>query len=220
MTIKELEQRLAELFGANIAACLHRGASAEAVLFPGEEAFIANAVQKRRLEFATGRDCARKALAKLGGSPAPILAAADRSPIWPAGFVGSISHTDAVCGAIAARAADYKGLGFDIESAAPLPDELMPLVCSQGDREHFGTLPNFNVPEWSKIAFCAKEAFYKCQYPRTRQVLDFRKISIRFPFQRDGQGTFLTQTETAGSITDVSGFWFAHGAEIYAGCAC
>ena len=46
--------------------------AAPAVLFPAEEAAIARAVPKRRSEFATGRACARAALAKLGLPPSPV----------------------------------------------------------------------------------------------------------------------------------------------------
>jgi 4'-phosphopantetheinyl transferase EntD len=220
MTVGELEQTLAGSFGVNVATCLHRGTPADAFLFPEEEALIANAVEKRRLEFATGRDCARKALAKLGVPSCPILAAPDRSPIWPAGFIGSISHTDWVCGAVAARSSDWKGLGFDIESATPLSDELMPLVCSAGDREHFATLAEFNALDWGKIAFCAKEAFYKCQYPLTHRVLDFRNLSVRLT-GGPVSGTFCAQTEwNIEALPVISGFWLVHGAEIYAGCTC
>jgi 4'-phosphopantetheinyl transferase N-terminal domain len=42
-------------------------------LFPEEEAAMANAVDKRRREFAAARACAREALAKLGLPPVPIV---------------------------------------------------------------------------------------------------------------------------------------------------
>ena len=65
----------------------------------GEEAIIARAVDKRRREFITARDCARKAMAQLGVEPAPILRSPTGSPqekaapIWPRGIVGSITPT-------------------------------------------------------------------------------------------------------------------------------
>lgn len=56
-------------------------AEAEAGLFPEEAALVAYAVPKRRLEFATVRICARRALGRLGSSPCPCsrVSAAHRS---------------------------------------------------------------------------------------------------------------------------------------------
>ena len=64
----------------------------EVVLFPEEQAVIANAVDKRRLEFTTARACARVALGKLGLPPVPIVPGPRGAPRWPAGVVGSITH--------------------------------------------------------------------------------------------------------------------------------
>jgi len=220
MTPGELEQRLAKLFGAHVAVSLHMGPPVAAFLFPEEAAFVANAVDKRRLEFATGRNCARRALAKLGGPRCPILAAPDRSPIWPAGFAGSISHTDGACGAVAVQTSERKGIGFDIENATPLSDEVRTLVCSDTDRAYLSTLPKRNVAGWDKIAFCGKEAFHKCQYPLTQRVVDFRRLSIRFG-QGSMSGTFRVQTDRHSDvIPELTGFWFVDGTNIYAGCTC
>ena len=48
-------------------------------LHPDEEAHVARAVDKRRLEFALGRTCARRALARLGVSAPRLASNADRS---------------------------------------------------------------------------------------------------------------------------------------------
>jgi hypothetical protein len=61
-------------------------------LYPGEEAVIAHTVDNRRREFATGRACARTALAQLGVPGAAILPGARGAPQWPAGVMGSITH--------------------------------------------------------------------------------------------------------------------------------
>ena len=64
-------------------------------LLPEERGAVAKAVPKRVAQFTAGRVCARRALAQLGNTePVPILMGEDRAPQWPAGYVGSISHTD------------------------------------------------------------------------------------------------------------------------------
>src|SRR5205814_1374266 len=59
-------------------------------LFPEEAVLVASAVESRRLEFARGRSCARRAMAQFDVSPEPILADTKRAPLWPRGVTGSI----------------------------------------------------------------------------------------------------------------------------------
>ncbi|HEY1920376.1 MAG TPA: 4'-phosphopantetheinyl transferase superfamily protein [Streptosporangiaceae bacterium] len=66
--------------------------TADAYLFPEEQAIIVNAVEARRREFGTVRRCAREALTGLGYPPAPLLPGQERAPQWPAGIVGSMTH--------------------------------------------------------------------------------------------------------------------------------
>ena len=62
---------------------------------PADEALsIVNAVPRRYLEFATGRECARRAMAALGHATASIPRAQDRVRMWPDDLVGSITHTE------------------------------------------------------------------------------------------------------------------------------
>ena len=52
-------------------------------LFPEEEALVARAISKRKLEFAKGRECARRALASFGRGKAILLSGSHREPLWP-----------------------------------------------------------------------------------------------------------------------------------------
>src|SRR2546430_2701154 len=57
-----------------------------------ERAAVGTAVPKRQREFATGRACARQALAQLGLPPAPLERGPRGEPQWPARGGGSITH--------------------------------------------------------------------------------------------------------------------------------
>lgn len=76
-------------------------------LRPEEAAHVLNAVPKRRGEFATGRRFAHRALAILQAPPGPLLVNEDRSPRWPPGVTGCISHTDRYCAVAAAPATEF-----------------------------------------------------------------------------------------------------------------
>ena len=145
-------------------------------LFPEEAALVAAAVPKRQLEFAKGRECARKALRALGLADAPLLAAASREPLWPAPAVGSITHTRGFCAAAVARAERYRGIGIDAEPAEPLERAIAARVCRAGEAETFeGTLERAVVP---RLVFCAKEAVYKCVFPIVRRYLGFHDVNV------------------------------------------
>src|SRR3954466_8638481 len=66
-------------------------------LFPEELPLIASAVEKRRLEFGRGRQCARAALRRLGVPDGPLPSGSQREPLWPAAAIGSITHTEGLC---------------------------------------------------------------------------------------------------------------------------
>ncbi|MQS37792.1 4'-phosphopantetheinyl transferase, partial [Streptomyces katsurahamanus] len=59
--------------------------TADIPLFPEEEAALARAVERRRREFTTVRGCARRALAGLGLSAAPLVPGVRGAPVWPDG---------------------------------------------------------------------------------------------------------------------------------------
>ncbi len=141
-----------------------------------EAAAVAQAVAKRQLEFANGRDCARRALRRLGLEGAVIPMGPDRAPRWPAGFVGTITHTHGFCAAAVARSKDHVSLGVDAEPDAPLPAEVVDEVFSPGERAR--ALAVLGRTGTDRVLFCAKEATYKLLYPLTRQFLDFREVVI------------------------------------------
>ena len=87
-------------------------------MHPQEGQVVAGAAEVRRIEFAAGRDLARTALRRLGVDGHALLPAKDRSPQWPAGVVGSISHTRRLCGVAGARRGAVTSLGLDIASPA------------------------------------------------------------------------------------------------------
>lgn len=160
-------------------------------LLPEEEACLSpRAIAKRRREFTAGRVCARAALARLGIRDFPVLAATDRSPVWPPGIVGSLSHCSDYCGVAVARRGPIAGLGLDVERARPLEGRVVSIICTDAEISRLGSLPDLPAGLRAMIVFSAKESVYKCWHPLTKRPLDFHDVEIDFAA---GPGAFTAR---------------------------
>jgi 4'-phosphopantetheinyl transferase EntD len=158
--------------------------SVDGGLLKDEQEAVEGAAQTRIEQFTAGRVCSRTALSRLGVAiTTPVLRGEDRAPIWPPGFVGTISHTDTWCAAAVARAEDVRSIGIDLEPATPLKESLWRRVCTPKEREWLHALPEPGLT--GKILFSVKEAVYKCQYPITTKFLGFHAVEVEL-----GDGAF------------------------------
>jgi len=133
-------------------------------LYPEERVSIQNAVAKRQREFGAGRLCARKAMARLEIKDGPLLKGPDGSPVWPAGIVGAISHSNTWCGSAVARQKDIRGIGLDIETIDRVNIIIAKKVLSPVEMEWV----NASDEEAQKrlaLLFSAKETIFKCVAP-------------------------------------------------------
>jgi len=147
-------------------------------LLPGERAGVAGAVPRRQAQYSTGRICARHALRRLGVPDAPLLARQDRSPAWPDGVVGSISHTDGCCAAVVGRASRWLAVGLDVERDIPLDPKLERRICTASESQWLAGHDPGERGALAKIFFSAKEAVYKCQHPLAGLQLGFQDVEL------------------------------------------
>lgn len=175
---------------------------AELDLFPGEEAIICNAVDKRQREFAAVRRCARTAVARLGRSPAPIMSDEGGAPSWPSGIVGTMTHCAGYAAAALARADEVASLGADAEPHGPLPDGVVDLISLPRERTQLVRLADRNPGlHCDCLLFSAKEAVYKTWFPLMRCWLGFEQAEIEFDPERQ---TFCARLLIPGPV--VNGF--------------
>jgi enterobactin synthetase component D / holo-[acyl-carrier protein] synthase len=148
------------------------------LLLPQEAACLGRSVPERQQEFAAGRLCARRALTELAIEDFAVIAAPDRQPVWPAAIVGSITHTVGLCAAVVARRSQFAGLGVDTEIVGRVSAQLRPRICIAAELDWIDSLPEAQRAGAAALVFAAKEAFYKCQSPMTREWLGFMDVRI------------------------------------------
>jgi 4'-phosphopantetheinyl transferase EntD len=167
---------------------------------PEEAAEVAAAVHRRRVEFATGRSCARRALERLRIPHFVLRNDASRAPRWPAGVVGSITHTGGVpggyCGVVVASTRDVLTVGLDAETGESLSPDLWGAVLTPAESRWLHALPAPRRPRLARLAFSAKECFYKAQFPLTRRFLGFEDVEIAID---EGSSTFEARVIRGGT---------------------
>jgi len=145
---------------------------------PTEDGAVRGAVPRRRAEFHAGRAAARAAMVTLGLPPLPVPSDVDRTPIWPDGIVGSISHCKSVCVAVLGHSGKWASLGVDLEEDTDLAADLIDLVCVKAEQTWLATLDTRRRGLMAKLIFCAKEATYKAQYPLTGALFGFDHLEV------------------------------------------
>ncbi len=211
-----LAEDLAGLFGAGVVVAELRGGGDPSDLFQVEKDALTNCSEKRISDFAAGRQCARRALAGLGLARQALLIAADRLPHWPVGIVGSITHTAGYAAAVVAEARHVAGLGLDAECVAAVTPDIWPRICTAVELAHLRRLPEAAREQAAAVVFAAKEAFYKCQYPLTRQWLEFDDVSLECPDWAADHSEFGIQG-VRGAVPAVAGRFLIREGLVIAG---
>lgn len=145
------------------------------------------AVSKRQTEFLAGRICAHEALRRLTGAPLILPVAEDRSPCWPAGVVGSITHGAGWAAAVTARAEHWRGLGLDVEKLLPSTraDRLAAEILTPRELLGYADLSETQRALRVTLTFSIKESLFKALYPLVRKRFYFQEAEL---IQQDADG--------------------------------
>jgi 4'-phosphopantetheinyl transferase EntD len=177
-----MDRALAEMTPPGWAHCVAPIDDHVAELLPEERHLVRHAVESRRREFAAGRWCARQALGTLGAVPGPILRRPDGAPVWPVGFVASLSHSAGLCVAVAAHARSARAVGVDFEWTAGVDASLLPTIA--GADEISANRRETGLSGLAACLFCAKEAVFKAYNPATGAFLEFGDVTVRLDLVR------------------------------------
>lgn len=163
---------------------------------------------QRRAQFAQGRACAHRGLRRLGSEFVPILSDANGAPIWPSGFVGSISHKRRYCVVIVGRSREFLGVGLDLDRDDRLKEEseaLSRVCCSDSERSQVESLLR-RARSPATWFLSAKEAFYKLHYSTSGESIRWDEIVVSFEGDRFVVGRLGTSL-AEGGVVHRSGGW-------------
>lgn len=155
--------------------------------------------KKRKQELRAGRVCAVQALWDVGwrcdlgslnssdaiaeASPDLLMhviaVGDDRAPIWPSGFVGSISHSPNWTWAVAAPQSKLLSIGIDTEAIISVDTHEVVRQEIASPSEWALLKAHSLRPELeSTLMFSVKEAYFKLWYPLARQFYNFEDVVV------------------------------------------
>ena len=186
-------------------------------LLPDEAAATKEWAPQRQLQFAAGRLCARRALARLRYPAVPILFDAEGAPIWPSGVVGSISHKRQNCVVTVARSSRTRGLGVDLEchiaESRESEAEIVRRVCVKASERRQAKTLRGATKSPGTLFLSAKEAFFKFQFPLTGTLLSWADVEIIV-----GDRGFRARAPARSSFPSASGVIVSTGCWLAAVC--
>ncbi len=144
---------------------------------------LESAVTKRKAEYIAGRYCAIQSLKTLG-TPAPqdISTNENRSPNWPEGYIGSITHSKGFASAAISEKKYIRAIGIDSELLIKerTASNVHSHVLTENEKHDDNLWITGNFREYLTLVFSAKESIYKCLNPLVNQFFDFRDACISF----------------------------------------
>lgn len=177
---------------------------------------LQKAVPKRKAEYLTGRVLAANCLRKLESTSTDVARGKDGAPVWPNGFIGSISHSEKKVISCVASATDLQGLGVDIEDILDdtTAQQVAGIICNK-EEQTLMTQNGFSFVEGISLIFSLKESLYKALYPLTGKIRGFEDARIQrlctdsntaeVKLVTDWSNTFSQDTRLTGHFENCDG---------------
>lgn len=133
---------------------------------------------KREIEFGAGRRCCESLLKRLRNTE-QVWTNEDRSPAWPNGFAGSISHSKNWTWATVGKQPRLVSVGIDTEPiiSTETREQIVSEIATADEWENCKR-SSLTADQIFSVVFSAKESFYKCCYPIVQQYFGFEHAVV------------------------------------------
>ena len=165
--------------------------------------------QNRNQEYLLGRLAIKDALGSLGYPPTWIERdPLTKSPVWPEGITGSLSHSSGLALAVVGDSPPILGLGVDLEKANRTIDlGIERHICTQDESDELRSLHLENHAIRLLMTFSAKESLYKCFFGRIpRDLLRFKNVSLKWEASK-WTAHWKFPSEKKYSMETTIGYW-------------
>lgn len=134
--------------------------------------------ERRKQESVDARGVAREMLARRGILNVEIARHEKGFPLWPDGWVGSLSHSSGSVAAIQGSGAAFRGVGVDIESPVRMKPAMWAHIMTAREREALAVFDQGEAALHATAVFGAKEALFKTLSPAGAAVPGFLEVEI------------------------------------------
>lgn len=152
------------------------GACAGAFGVPGAESRLDGGM-RRVHQSRCARALASELLAQQGAGELRGIRKDPRGrPQWPAGYTGSLAHTDHLALAATAPLARCVALGVDVEPALPLPEDADTSFAHDDEQRGLASAD----ASARCLVFCARQCVHKALEPLRGAWLEFDDVAVEF----------------------------------------
>lgn len=141
---------------------------------------LTNAAKGRKEEFVAARACAIKAFKEFGLEVSNIKKDESRKPIWPKGFMGSLSHTKNIAMASIYKEGYCQSVGIDCEIMIKDDkfEKIKSYITRKEDIDFFHTIASNKLMLAHTLMFSAKESLYKAINPLCNEFFGFQEAYL------------------------------------------
>ncbi|WP_241602428.1 4'-phosphopantetheinyl transferase family protein [Rosenbergiella nectarea] len=138
---------------------------------------LRHAVKKRQAEYVASRWLVAKLLETIDIPSFQLFNRPDRSPIWPTGKVGSLSHHDHKTFALIDSYPTWVGNDIERMLTQQKAAELRSMIMTHEELSLL-TSAGFSLSQATTLVFSVKETVYKAVYPEVQTVFGFEQVTI------------------------------------------
>ncbi len=139
---------------------------------------VRRAIPKREVEYRTGRFLIKKLLdISQFNTDTNLYKKNNGAPNWPAGIIGSITHSGSICIAAISNTNTFSGIGLDLEQGEFRRNDEKYLAHYDELHSYPGHL---NYTAKLRVVFSCKEAIFKSLERVLVEPVDFKDVAIQF----------------------------------------